>query len=236
MTTRSIRKSDIVADLVIENPGLARVFESFGINYCCGGNRPLEEAANEKGIDADALVIVLNVGLSGPNGRGVPNPASLSTAELVDHIVETHHAYLKKELPRLVQLTRKVADSHGDQDPRLHEVAEVVARLAAELSRHLESEESELFPVISGCGVGAGSGEVCGTARPAVPVVEQLLAEHNETGRMLESLRAATDDFTLPDWGCNTYRAMLAGLEELEQDTREHVHLENDALFPRVVA
>ncbi len=240
MLTRSIRKNDIVADLVVETPSLARVFESFGINYCCEGNKPLAEAAHEKGIDVDALVVMLNVGAAGPSDRSVPNPASLSTPELVDHIVDSHHAYLRRELPRLVELTRKVASSHGEEDSRLYEVADTMAHLAAELRSHLETEEDELFPALTrgaddgrcrddDCAQGAADG---GDAKTAM--VAQLIAEHRETANALERLRTATDEFTLPEWACNTYRAMLAALEEFEEDIRAHMHLENNALFPRI--
>ncbi len=240
MLTRSIRKNDIVADLVVESPALARVFESFGINYCCEGNKPLADTAYEKGIDVDALIVMLNVGATGPSDRTVVNPASLSTPELIEHIVDSHHAYLRRELPRLVELTRKVASSHGDEDSRLYEVADTMAHLAAELRSHLETEENELFPALTrGADDGRCSDDNC--ARDAgdgggvqTTMVGQLIAEHRETANALERLRTATDEFTLPDWACNTYRAMLAALEEFDEDTRAHMHLENNALFPRI--
>jgi regulator of cell morphogenesis and NO signaling len=220
-THKAVSPTDTVASVVVAHPGLSRVFETMRIDYCCGGDVPLAQAATEKGVDIDTLVALLDASITGADGS-VDRPGDLGTSALVDHIVGTHHAYLRRELPRLVDLATKVADAHGDADVRLYEVLAVMTTLAAALVEHLEREERELFPAMV-----EADGSIEATLH------RDLIGDHQEAGSALDTLRGLTDGYTLPEWGCNTYRALLDGLEELERDTHEHVHLENNVLFPR---
>ncbi len=222
-----------VSDIVRENPGLARVFEEAGINYCCGGNKPLSEACRERGLDSKTLVTVLN-SLSGSTA-GSPgavldaadeNPDSLSSRDLVARIVEEHHGYLRRELPRLDYLTQKVAADHGDQDPGLREIALLFGSLAADLVAHQEAEEKKVFPALvgsDGTEMGAGIGTL----------LESLMEDHTAVAAALTRLRELSDGYTPAEWACNTTRAMIHGLGELEADLHRHIHKENNILFPR---
>ncbi|MFP4432251.1 MAG: iron-sulfur cluster repair di-iron protein [Spirochaetota bacterium] len=226
MITEDIHVSDIVRD----NPALSRVFEEAGINYCCGGNRPLSEACRERGLDSKTLVTVLN-SLSGKHA-GAPdsaeeNPDALTSRELVAHIVEEHHGYLRRELPRLDYLTQKVAADHGDQDPRLREIALLFGSLVADLLAHQEAEERKVFPaLVESDGLGEGETGIGS-------VLESLMEEHAGVAEALTRLRELTDDYTPAEWACNTTRAMVHGLRELEADLHRHIHKENNVLFLR---
>jgi len=148
-----------------------------------------------------------------------------SNREIVDHIVGRHHRYLREELPRLVGLSAKVVQAHGDREPRLADIYLELGSLRRGLEEHLNREERELFPIIAS---GSLLGE--GEAR-TVSGYEQ---EHEEAGASLKRLRELSDSYTAPEWACNTFRAFYDGLRELEADIHEHVHKENNILFPRL--
>jgi len=152
---------------------------------------------------------------------------------LADHIEATHHAYLRTELPRLCTLTSKVASVHGDKDVRLAAVRDTLAALAAEMGQHMLKEERILFPMIRQLDASESVPAFhCGSlANP----IGQMELEHDQAGAALVQLRALTDGFNPPEWACNTYRAMLDALAHLEQDLHQHVHKENNILFPRAI-
>lgn len=214
-----------VAQLVLDEPGRARVLERLGLDYCCGGKRTLAEACERKGLDATAVAAALEATEPAPadgeerDWRAVPLP------ELCAHIVDVHHAWLREELPRLTGLLGRVAKAHGAEDARLVEVASTFDALRAELESHLEDEERRLFPAV----VGGGAAD-----DPAV--VAELEHEHEEAAAALERLRELTDGFDLERARCNTHRASLDALRELELDLHRHVHEENNVLFPRALA
>jgi len=229
----SIRTHDTVGDIVTRNPGLARVFEELRIDYCCGGQRPLEAACEDAGV-ATAEVVRRLEEASTRDDHGEPNVARMSLTGLIGHIESTHHEFLRRELPRLRRLTDKVAGVHGESDPRLGEVRDVLHGLADELESHMYKEEQVLFPMVRQLDRTDGPVELhCGSlANP----IRQMEVEHDGAGDALARLRSLTDGFTTPEWGCNTYRTMLAGLEDLEGDLHRHVHKENNVLFPRALA
>jgi regulator of cell morphogenesis and NO signaling len=157
----------------------------------------------------------------------------MSLIELAEHIEETHHAYLREELPRLDFMTEKVSRVHGDKEPRLLRVREAFVALKAELEPHMMKEERVLFPIIRELEASASRPEFhCGSvANP----IRQMEHEHDQAGDALAIIREATDDFVPPEWACNTYRAMLDSLEKLEADMHQHVHKENNVLFPKAI-
>jgi regulator of cell morphogenesis and NO signaling len=223
-----IREDTTVSDAVRRYPNLSRFFEQVGVNYCCGGNVPIADACAEKGLDAATVVTMINAQLEVP-AQTAERLDTLSTTELVDHIVSTHHAYLREELPRLTELTQKVAQGHSDDDPRLVDVARVFSELAGELVPHQEKEEQRTFPEILAAEAGTGAG-------PERGELSELETEHERLGGLLAELNRLTDGYTPADWACNSTRAMLDGLARLEADTHRHVHAENYILFPRVAA
>ena len=161
------------------------------------------------------------------------NWASASLIDLCDHIEQTHHAYLKQELPRLEFLTNKVATRHGDNRPALRELSDVFAALKAEMETHMMKEEQILFPL---CRQLDAAEQVpamhCGSIGTPIQV---MIREHEDAGDALARIRALTDNFTCPPDSCNTFRAMYDSLHELEQDMHQHVHKENNILFPKAI-
>lgn len=218
-----------VAELAVERPARARVFERLGLDYCCGGKRPLREACAEAGLDAATVVAMLEAtetARSGPAESWVDVPLGA----LVDHIVGRHHAYLREELEPLAALVDKVARAHGTTEPALADVRSTFGELRGELEAHLEQEERVVFPLSRRVGEGARVDE--GFLREAIGEAEH---EHAAVGAALARLRDLTGGYELPAGACPSWRAMLDRLRTLEADTHEHVHEENTILFPRAL-
>jgi regulator of cell morphogenesis and NO signaling len=230
MTAAGIDKT--VGQWVVERPSRARVFERLGIDYCCGGKHPLRQACEQKSLDYDAVLAELDRDGAAAE-PGVRNWASASLTDLCDHIEQTHHAYLKQELPRLEFLTTKVAARHGDHRPALRAVREVFAALKAEMDAHMAKEERVLFPL---CRQLDQADELpaihCGSIDHPIEV---MISEHEHAGDALAEIRALTDNYACPPDACNTYRALFDSLAQLERDLHEHVHKENNILFPRAI-
>lgn len=228
----TISTGDTVGGLVAERPARSRIFEEYGIDYCCGGKKPLTEACAAKGVSADEVMAKLNE-LDTADTGDATDYASMPLDQLVDHIESTHHVYLRRELPRLQEMADKVARVHGEKNERLIPLAEVVQGLVAELSQHMMKEEQMLFPIVRELAHSLVVPEMhCGNLSNPIGVME---AEHQNAGNALESIRQLSDDHTPPDWACNTYRALLDGLRELELDLHQHIHKENNILFPRAL-
>lgn len=232
----TIEPTTTVGQLVVERPSRARIFETLGIDYCCGGKITLSEACRTKRIDVGTVIGQLESSdeaeeASGDAILGDSSPVTLS--ELADRIERRHHDYLRAALPRLEQLTKKVAAVHGDRDPRLVRVQEVFADFKKEMESHMLDEERVVFPMIRTLeAVGTGA---IGPPRPVAALIDQLEAEHEHCGSALLELRELTDGFVPREDACNTHRAMLDALAELERDTHKHVHSENHLLFPRAI-
>ncbi|MBX7254924.1 MAG: iron-sulfur cluster repair di-iron protein [Candidatus Hydrogenedentes bacterium] len=232
MTT--ILPETTVGQIVAQQPNRSRVFEALGLDYCCGGKKTLADACAKKGLDVNTVLERLSA--VEPYGTAAESASHLDMPlpELADLIEATHHAYLNRELPRLKQLLDKVAKVHGEKDARLGQLRDIFAELQAELESHLMKEERVLFPAIRRlCGIDAEC--ACSPATIAAPI-RVMEAEHDSAGEALEAIRTLTDGFTPPDWACNTYRATLDGLHELELDMHQHIHKENNILFPRALA
>lgn len=223
-----------VGEIVMQQPGLARVFERLDIDYCCGGKMPLDDACHQKKLDVDHVVGLLEEERQRASSQPDPiDPAAMTLTELADHIESTHHAYLRTELPRLHALTKKVSEVHGERDARLRNVHLTLCALADELASHMMKEEKILFPMIRQMESGVTDAAAhCGTI--AAPI-RQMEHEHDQAGSALSNLRELTDRYGPPDWACNTYRAMLDALDTFEKDMHQHIHKENNVLFPRAM-
>jgi regulator of cell morphogenesis and NO signaling len=214
-----------VGELVAERPGRSRVFQTFGIDFCCQGGRTLREACERKGASLETVIEQLEAESATPSAEG-RNPATLPIPELAAYIVEKHHRFLDRELPRLYAMSQRVAQVHGGHTPSLVDVFHVFTQLEEEMQTHMMKEEKVLFPTV----VAMSRGEA-----PPVPLdepIECMMHEHEDSGRALERLRELTNAFEAPPDACNTYRALFAGLAELEADLHRHIHLENAVLFP----
>jgi regulator of cell morphogenesis and NO signaling len=221
-----------VGEIVTQCPGRARIFESFGIDYCCGGRKPLAVAIREKSLDEKAVLGVLQA-FDRQAPRDEQDYSGLTLTQLSDHIEQTHHTYLKSELPRLEFLVNKVANRHGDHRPQLVELAQVFNAFKVELELHMQKEEMMLFPICRTLDQATGPQRFhCGSVQNPIAV---MMHEHDDAGDALKRMRELTDDYTPPADACNTYRALFDSLRELEYDMHRHVHKENSILFPKAV-
>lgn len=222
-----------VGAIVAARPLAAAVFARIGIDYCCGGKRTLAEACAGRNLDPATVALMLDVTLQSIDEEPVVDAASMTLTALADHIEHTHHAYLKENLPILVDQGERVAAQHGEHDPAHVVVAETVRELANEMFHHMEKEERVLFPLVR---------QLEKTGRLACPggsiahPIRQMEAEHDSAGNALVRLRELTRDFVPPPDACHTHRALLAGLARLQTDLHQHVHKENNVLFPRALA
>lgn len=222
LTSRSL------GDLVAANPAAARLLDRLGLDYCCHGERSLRDACQEAGLDVgDVAALLGDLAVEGD-----ATWTGLDPVELADHIVATHHAYLREELPLLEALAAKVRDVHGERHPELAEVARLVSEVRADLEPHLDAEELELFPAIRTLAEG-GAGEVAAAARATI---ERMRGDHDRVGELLATLRRTTGAFAAPADACASYLSLYERLETLEHDTHLHVHKENHALFPAALA
>lgn len=229
----TLDSSQTVGDFVRERPSRARVFETLHIDYCCGGKISLARACEKRGINVADVLTQIEADDAASATTEFVDADVMSLTDLADHIEQTHHAYLKKELPRLDFMTEKVSRVHGDKEPRLATVREAFVALKNELEPHMMKEERVLFPIIRQMEASVARAEFhCGSvANP----IRQMEHEHDQAGDALAILRRATDGYTPPEWACNTYRAMLDSLEQLEADMHQHIHKENNVLFPKAI-
>ncbi len=232
-TMNSLSIDTTVGDIVRAAPARSRIFENLGIDYCCGGKKPLAEVCRAKGLDPATVVSMLAALDGAPDATSV-NADAMSLSGLCDHIQEVHHRYLYEELPRLDFMTRKVAAVHGDHEPRLHEIRQVFESFQTEISAHTKEEDEKVFPAVRR--LEATQDSTSATAASLKEMLAKLESEHEVAGSALERFRELTDGYTPPEWGCNTFRALYNGLAELEKHTHQHVHKENNVLFPKVLA
>ncbi len=228
-----------VRELALESPAATRVFEKLGIDYCCGGNKPLEEACREANLNIDEVLDALEI--AGQTARAQQTDREWQTEPLTDliaHINSTHHKYVREETSRLEPLFDKVCSVHGKNHPELLRVRAVFCGLAQELRTHLMKEEMVLFPYI------VRMEEAAIERRPIVPApfgtvqnpVAMMEHEHDSAGDALRAMSAATSGYTAPADACVSYQTLYRALAEFEKDLHQHIHLENNILFPRAIA
>lgn len=225
-----------VREIALEQPTSVRVFERLGIDYCCGGRKPLAEACGEHNLEVAAVVNALESAANSAAPAG-PDWAQASLGKLIEHIVATHHEYIRAELPRIEMLADKVVKRHGDTQPHLPALQKVAAQLGEELIHHLGKEEHALFPYITKLEAAAKSGSELpnGCFGSVTHPIAMMTREHDDAGQALAEIERLTDNFTTPVGACPTYMAFYAALKEFEQDLHQHIHLENNILFPRAV-
>ncbi len=225
---KNITPETTVGEIVRAMPNRARVFENLGIDYCCGGKKPLSELCRAKGLDPVTVVAMLDA-LDGTSESSTADPDAMSLSELCDHIERAHHDYLREELPRLDFLTRKVAAVHGDDETRLRQVRSIFETFSEKMTSHTDEEEEIVFPKIRQL-------DNAGATDDLKEVFARLESEHDGAGAALERFRELTDGYTPPEWACNTFRALYDSLERLEKNMHQHVHKENNVLFVKALA
>ncbi len=225
-----------VREIALKDSSSIRVFEAFGIDYCCGGRKPLAEACIAGKLEIDAVIAALESAAKIPDIEN-DDWTSKSLKSLSEHIVNKHHAYVKRELPRLAVLAAKVVNRHGATKAELPVIAGTLAQLDMELTQHLEKEEAVLFPYIvdleRAISDNVAKPRSCfGTVANPIAMMTQ---EHDAAGMLLAEIRRLSRNFTTPDDACPTFHAFYDGLKEFEQDLHQHIHLENNILFPRAI-
>ncbi len=227
-----------VGEIAAEAPSATREFEKLGIDYCCGGSRTLGEACAAANIPIDEALARLEKSVSYIQSGDSTHWQNQLLADLIAHITSAHHVFVREESPRIEALAAKVVGVHGKNHPELSQVQAIFSALAEELRVHLMKEEQVLFPYVLLMEESSLAGE------PAPPAmfgtvmnpVRMMMREHDGAGEALRSLRSVTSEYTLPADACISYRTLYQALQGFESDLHQHIHLENNILFPRVVA
>jgi regulator of cell morphogenesis and NO signaling len=232
-----IDSTKTVREIAVEVPGATRIFEKLGIDYCCGGAKPLRDACVQARVPLEDVLRTLE---AGNKPVATPDSAVLeqgSLRDLVEHIVSRHHAFVKQEIPRIQQLLAKVVAVHGKGHPELPQVQQKFQALSGELISHMMKEENILFPYISALEEAVSTGRpaprpMFGTVSNPVRMMEM---EHDSAGNLEKEIRAATSNYIPPDEACFSYRTLYTALQGFEADLHQHIHLENNILFPRAI-
>jgi regulator of cell morphogenesis and NO signaling len=226
-----------VREIAVEMPAATRLFEKLGIDYCCGGARPLAEACASAGLEVDQVVASLEQ-IGEAKGADARDWRTASLNDLITHINDTHHVFTRDELDRIEPLLAKVHRVYGERRPELARIEAIFLELKRELSLHMMKEEQVLFPYVRQLELAVAGV----TARPAPHFgtvqnpVRMMMMEHDAAGEMLRELRQLSNDYTPPEDACVSYKTLYGALEGLEQDLHQHIHLENNILFPRAIA
>lgn len=218
-----IQTTEHLARIATTHPAASRVFHRYGLDFCCGGERPLAEVCRAAGLDAEAIAREIEAEQTHPEDDVRWDERPLD--ELVDHILERYHEPLREELPRLLAMAEKVERVHGEKPHAPHGLAKHLRHVLDAVEDHLQKEEQILFPAIR-----EGHGQALSMP---VHVMEQ---EHDDHGASLRRTRQLTADLTPPADACTTWRSLYLGLAEFERELMDHIHLENHVLFPRAVA
>ncbi len=223
-----------VCDIAVEHPTVIPVLERLGIDYCCGGRHTLAEACTKNDVD---LAPVLEELVRQQRNANAPedNWQKTSLNEIADYIVQMHHTFTREQINLINDLMKKVEGRHGADHPEVFEIGKVFALVSSELTHHFFCEENILFPYIGKMEAGQHA-----ALPPVFGNVEQPIArmmmDHDQAGEELRELRGLTCNYTPPTAACPTWRALYRALEDLERDLHQHIHLENNILFPRALA
>lgn len=219
-------------------PQATRVFENLRIDYCCGGSKPLEEACATAGVSIERVLQMLETAetLNVTTTTNI-DPHTATLLRLTMHILDKHHVYTKQEMVRLDSLLHRVIDAHGRNHPELLQVAKLFRQLCDDLKPHMFKEEQILFPYV----VELERSIREKSRRPFAPFgtaanpIRVMATEHEEAGGLLAELRRVTNDYSVPADACFSYRTLYEALEAFEEDLHQHIHLENNILFPRAI-
>lgn len=225
-----------IGQLVAEDYRTAQVFRSFNLDFCCGGNKTVKEACNDRGVDYQEVQQALKQLDKKQNGAQ-DNYNEWSLDFLIDYIINNHHKFSRNKLPEIGAYTKKVAGVHGERHPELKQIYHEFTMLHGEMINHLDKEEEILFPYVKELVEAEREGRKpeqpdFGQAADPIAMMEQ---EHDDAGEAMKKIRELSDDFTPPEDACTTYRLLFENLEAFEKDLHKHVHLENNILFPKAI-
>lgn len=237
MGARSSDSAQMIGEIVTGDLRKARVFRKYGIDFCCGGKKTLEQVCHDKNLDVQVLEYELSR-VAGDVAGTVANADQWEADFLADYIVNVHHAYIRQVTPDIYAWAEKVARVHGDRHPEAVEVLKLFTAISEELAGHMMKEENILFPYVKHlCRLkkerATAEQSPFGTVKNPIHVMEK---EHELVGELFTRMEKATNQFTPPEDACNTFRALYANLKEFEDDLFLHIHLENNILFPKAEA
>ncbi|MFY9221613.1 MAG: iron-sulfur cluster repair di-iron protein [Blastocatellia bacterium] len=230
--------SKTLSDYASNVPGAVEIFEEFGLDYCCGGGRMLDQACAEIGLTVDEVLTKLS---QAEENKKVKSEfidwSKESLTNLVNYILTTHHIYTKQEIEQLPKLLTKVIIAHEENHPELKKLAQILQTLVDDLDQHMMKEEQVLFPYITALEKSKTQSEklptACfGTVKNPIRV---MMFEHDTAGDLLKNIRLVTSDYTIPTDVCPSFRSLYQRLQDLEQDLHKHIHLENNILFPQII-
>src|ERR1041385_176022 len=233
----TINTTKTVGEIAVELPQSTRIFERMKIDYCCGGGVGLGDACRAAGVNLDTLVQMLEASTTQKANENIDLQKATLT-ELMAYILDKHHVYTKVEMARLEPLAAKVASGHGANHAELPVVRDLMQQLFAELKPHMFKEEQILFPYV----LELERAQTQKRPAPFAPFatvnnpIRMMMMEHDTAGDILRELRKVSGDYRLPADACLSYKTFYQALEMFEQDLHQHIHLENNLLFPKAVA
>lgn len=231
-----IQKNTQVGAVVAQDYRAASVFSKAGIDFCCGGNRTIEEACLEHQLDSDEIVGLLRDSLSAPRTASGEDFYAWPIDLLADYIEKKHHRYVRAQLPLLQGMLEKIVRVHGKGHPELFEVQNEFEHCAEELTQHMKKEEVVLFPYVRRLVEASEAGR--SVAAPFTTVqqpIAVMLGEHSTEGERFQRIRKLAKEYVVPEDACSTFKAAYRNLEAFERDLHHHIHLENNLLFPRAI-
>lgn len=229
-----VSKESIIGDIVTANYKYAQVFKNVGIDFCCNGNRTIEQACEKKGIDATDILNKLQK-LDVVN-NSITDYSSWPLDLLADYVVKKHHRYVEQKTLEIKPYLNKIVKVHGAQHPELAEIEALFIASTGELAMHMKKEELVLFPYIAKL-VQAQQTHTKATASfgTVQNPIQNMMAEHDIEGERFRRIAELSDNYTPPADGCNTYVVTFGLLKEFEDDLHMHIHLENNILFPKAI-
>ena len=227
-----------VGEVALELPQATRVFEKLKIDYCCGGDQPLSEACATAGVDVEKVIeLIEQSGEIQGKGNGAPDLQRATLTDLIGYILDKHHVYTKDEMSRLEPLTEKVIAAHGTNHSELLAIRDLLRQLFMDLRQHMFKEEQVLFPYILEM-------ERAATFNRSLPSsffgtvtnpIRMMMMEHDAAGEILREVRRQSANYTVPSDACISYKTLYEALEGFERDLHQHIHLENNLLFPKAI-
>ena len=227
-----IQSSEKIGDIVARFPKAGEIFTEYSIDFCCGGNRPLIEAIKEQNLDEKEVLEKLRKSYQKTLGQDQKDTywRQAPTSKLIDHILNTHHVYMRRELPQLSDLSTTILRVHGAGHGELSQVHRLFHNLKLEIDQHLIKEEEIVFPLLKDYVENPTSSKL----NKIVELNSELRKEHDGAGDVVKELRKVTDQYSVPSDGCPTYIMTYSKLEDMESNLFQHIHLENNILFPRL--
>ncbi|MGA8768371.1 MAG: iron-sulfur cluster repair di-iron protein [Candidatus Acidiferrales bacterium] len=225
-----------VKEIAAANPRATRILEQAGVDYCCGGNKSLHDACAHVGVSEEEIMERLR-----ENNADVEpadkNWASAPLGDLTQHIREKHHRYVREAVQRVPALLTRVKTRHGNNHPEIAEIEDLFLKIGRDMTMHMQTEEQILFPYIEALGRAANGEAVLEPPffQTVRNPVQAMMEEHDAAAALVNQIHAASSAYTPPANACASYQALYRDLQEFEADLHEHVHLENNILFPRAI-